>query len=76
MTGKPDRLSRTVRFWGKVGMVFFFACALVLAGITLVEGQFTPRAVLVICALASLGLIALALARLYEWILRKLASRD
>jgi hypothetical protein len=72
MTEHPDRLSRLLRLWGKVGFFFFLASSLVLAGIAVVEGQLTGRALLVICALALLGLVSLGLARLYERIAHKL----
>ena len=71
MTEEPDRLSRMIRLWGKIGFFFFLACAVGLAGIALVEKQFTLRAFLVTCAIASLGLISLGLARLYERIAHK-----
>ena len=73
---QPDRLSRILRLWGKSGFYLFVGGALVLAGITLVEGQFTLRALLVICAAASLGLVSLGLTRVYEWIADKLFSKD
>lgn len=76
MTQQPDCLSRMLRLWGKVGFFFFLAWAVVLAGIAVVEGQFTLRALLVICALASLGLVSLGLARLYEWIAHKLFPKS
>jgi hypothetical protein len=75
MTEEPDRLSRIIRLWGKIGFFFFLACALVLAGIALVEKQFTLRALLVTCAIASLGLISLGLARLYERIAHKVVRK-
>ncbi len=72
MTEKPDRLSRMLRLWGKIGFFFFLAWALILAAIMLIEGQFTLRALLVIGAVAALGLIALKVAQIYEWIAHKL----
>ena len=75
MAEQPDRLSRLLRLWGKVGFFFFLATALGLAGIAVVEGQFTGRALLVIGTLALLGLVSLGLARLYERIAQKLFSK-
>ena len=75
MREKPDRLSRMLRLWGRVGFFSFLAWASVLAGIAVVEGQFTLRALLVICALALLGLVSFGLARLYERIAHKLSPK-
>ena len=72
MTEQPDRLSRLLRLWGRVGFFFFLAWALILAGIAVVEGNLTGRALLVVCTLALLGLVSLGLARLYERIAHKL----
>lgn len=72
MTEQPDRLSRLLRLWGRVGFFFFAAWALILAGIAVIEGNFTGRAFLVIGTLALLGLVSLGLARLYERIAHKL----
>jgi hypothetical protein len=76
MTEQPDRLSRLLRLWGRVGFFFFLAVAAILAVIAVVEGQFTGRALLVICTLALLGLVSLGLARLYERIAKKLLPKE
>ena len=73
---QPDRLSRLLRLWGWSGFYLFIGVALVLVGMTLVEGQFTLRAVLVICAAVALGLVSLGLTCVYEWIADKLFSKD
>ena len=75
MTEQPDRLSRLLRLWGRVGFFFFLAWALILAGIAVVEENFTGRAFLVICALALLGLVSLGLARLYQRIADKIFAK-
>lgn len=75
MRDEPNRLSRMLHLWPKVGFFFFLAWALVLAGIAVVEGQFPLRALLVLCLLALLGLISLGLARLYERIAHMLSPK-
>ena len=72
MTEQPDRLPRLLRLWGRVGFVFFLAWAVILAGIAVIEANFTGWALLVIGTLALLGLVSLGLARLYERIAHKL----
>ena len=72
MTEQPDRLSRLLRLWGRVGFFFFVTWALILAVISVIEGNFTGRALLVIGTLALLGLVSLGLARLYERTAHKL----
>ena len=76
MAKDMDRLSRMLRFWGRVGFFFFLACALVLFGILLVEGIFTLRALIVVCAIAALGLLSLGLARFYGWMADRLVHRN
>jgi hypothetical protein len=75
MTEQPDRLSRLLRLWGRVGLFFFLAWALILAGIAVVEENFNGRALLVICTLALLGRVSLGLARLYQRIADKLFAK-
>jgi hypothetical protein len=75
MTAQPDHVSRLLRLWGRVGFFFFLAWAIILAGIAVVEGNFTGRALLVICTLALLGLVSLGLARLYQRIADKLFAK-
>ena len=75
MVQDKDRLSRMLRFWGKVGFFFFLSCALVLTGILVVEGVFTLRALLVVCAFTALGLLSLGLAQFYGWMADRLAHR-
>ena len=75
MTAQPDRVSRLLRLWGRVGFFFFLVWAVILAGIAVVEENFNGRALLVICTLALLGLVSLGLARLYQRIADKLFAK-
>ena len=75
MTAQPDRVSRLLRLWGRVGFFFFLVWAVVLAGIAVGEEYFTGRGLLGICTIALLGLVSLGLARLYQRIADKLFAK-
>ncbi len=75
MEQDADTLINALRLWGRIGFFFFCAVALIIGGISVVEGNISLRSVLVVLGILALAFIALVIASLYEWLAEKLLMR-
>ncbi len=75
MEQDADSLINALRLWGRIGFFFFCAVAVVIGGISVVEGNTSIRSVLVVFGILGLAFIALGFARFYEWLAEKLLLR-
>ncbi len=72
MEQDADSLINALRLWGRIGFFFFCAVAVVIGGISVVEGNFSLRSIIVVFGILGLAFIALGFARLYECLAEKL----
>ncbi len=75
MEQDADTLINALRLWGRIGFYFFCAVALIIGAISVVEGNFSLRSIIVVFGILGLAFIALGFARLYEWLAEKLLMR-
>ncbi len=62
----PETLIKLLRVWGRVGFFFFVAVGIIVGAVVVVGGNLSLRSAVVVCSIFALGVLALALARLYE----------